>query len=129
MTMCAEGDISGIIELLKDIEENEDEESMSPAEIVRFQDPIEGMRTGLHVAVERMQQEAVWLLLWLASDLNTHVFPEEVSQAAEVLGAGRDTAGGTDIRSLRDEQERTAEDVAGTMGCWAALVGAGVLRA
>jgi len=130
MTMCAEGDVSGIIELLKDIDENEDEESMSLAEILRFQDPLTSMKTGLHVAIERMQQEAVWLLLWLASGLNTQVFPEEVSQAAEAMGASRDTAGGIDIRSLRDEQERTAEDAAGSMGnSWAGLLGAGVLRA
>jgi len=130
MIMCAEGDVSGIIELLKDIDEEEDEESMSPAEILRFQDPLDNRKTGLHVAIERMQQEAVWLLLWLASGLNTEVFPEEVSQAAERMGAGRDTADGIDIRSLRDEQERTAEDAAGSMGNrWAGLLGAGVLRA
>jgi len=129
MTMCAEGDISGIIELLKDIEENEDEGNMSPTDLLRFQDPLDGMKTGLHVAIEKTQQEAVWLLLWLASGLQTPVFPEEVSQAAEVMGAARETAGGVDIRSFRDEQERTAEDVAGSMGnTWAALLGAGVLR-
>jgi len=131
MTMCAEGDVCGIVELLKNIDENEDEESMSAAEILRFQDPLDGMRTGLHVAIESMQQEAVWLLLWLASGLNTEVFPEEVAQAVEMMGAGRDAAGGVDIRSLRDEQARTAEDVAGTRGnsFLAALLGAGVLGA
>jgi hypothetical protein len=131
MTMCAEGDISGIIELLKNIDENEeDEERMSSGEILRFQDPLDGMKTGLHVAIERTQQETVWLLLWLASGLLTQVFPEDVSHAAEVMGAGRETARGVDIRSLRDEQDRTAEDMAGSMGnSWAALLGAGVLRA
>jgi hypothetical protein len=130
MTMCGEGDISGIIELLRDIEEIEDQESMSPGEILRFQDPLDGMKTGLHVAIERTQQEAVWVLLWLASGLPTEVFPEQVSQAAEAMGAERETARGVDIRSLRDEQDRTAQDVAGSMGnTWAPLLGAGVLSA
>jgi hypothetical protein len=129
MTMCAEGDTSGIIELLRDTEENQDDESMPPGEILRFQDPLDGMKTGLHVAIERQQQEAVWLLLWLTSGLPTQVFPQEVSQAAEVMRAGRDTATGVDIRSLRDEQDMTAEEVAGSMGnTWAPLLVAGVLR-
>lgn len=130
MTMCAEGDVSGIMELLQDIDEIEEEGAMSPAEILRFQDPLDGMKTGLHVAIERSQQETVWLLLWLASGLQTHVFPEEVAQAAATMGADRETAAGVDIRSLRNEQEQTAEDVARSMGnSWAGLLGAGILRA
>jgi hypothetical protein len=68
--VCAEGDVSGIVELLQNLEEEEeDEESMSPGEILRFQDPLDGMQTGLHVGILRAQQEVVWLLLWLASGL------------------------------------------------------------
>ena len=129
MTMCGEGDIAGIIELLKAIEEDPDEGDMSPADLLRYQDPLDALKTGLHVAVERTQQESVWLLLWLASGLQTQVFPEEVSQAAEVMGASRATAQGSDIRGLRDKQGRTAEDVAKTLGStWAVLLGAGILR-
>jgi hypothetical protein len=51
--VCAEGDVSGIVQILKDIEESEDEEGMSPKEILRFQDPLDGMKTGLHVALLR----------------------------------------------------------------------------
>lgn len=126
--MCAEGDISGIVELLKDQEDNEDEDSMSPAEILRFQDPLDSSRTGLHVGIMREQEEVVWLLLWLASDLAPQAFPEEVSQTAQVMGAPRDTARGVDIRSLVDEQGRRAEDMARSMGnTWALLLGGGVL--
>jgi len=129
MTMCGEGDVTGVVELLKALEEEPDEGDMSPAELLRFQDPLDGMKTGLHVAIERSQQEAAWLLLWLASPLQTHTFPDEVVQAAESLEAGRETARGVDVRSLRDEQGRTAEDVAGNMGdSWSALLGAGILR-
>ncbi|KAE9378054.1 hypothetical protein N431DRAFT_435218 [Stipitochalara longipes BDJ] len=126
MTMCAEGDVSGIVELLQNLEE--EEESMSPEEILRFQDPLDRMQTGLHVSILRSQQEVVWLLLWLASGLSTQAFPEEVSRAAQVMGADRATARGVDIRSLRDEQGQTGEDLARMTGnVWAPLVERGIL--
>ncbi|CZS88062.1 hypothetical protein WAI453_000460 [Rhynchosporium graminicola] len=129
MTMCAEGDIGGIVELLEALEEEPDEGHMSPSELLRFQDPLDGMKTGLHVAIERSQQEAVWLLLWLASSLPIHAFPDEVAHAAESLEAGRETAPGVDIRGLKDEQGRVGEDVAGRMGnVWGGLLAAGILR-
>lgn len=127
--MCGEGDVTGVVELLKALEEEPDEGDMTPAELLRFQDPLDGMKTGLHVAIERSQQEAVWLLLWLTSSLQTHAFPDEVIHEAESLEAGRETAAGVDIRGLRDEQGRTAEDIAGGMGNeWAGLLAAGILR-
>lgn len=131
MTMCAEGDITGIVELLNVIEEDRDEEDMSPAELLRFQDPLEGMKTGLHIAIERSQQEAVWLLLWLASAVPTNVFPDEVVQAARTMGSERHYAAqGADLRGVRDEQDRTAEDIAsGMTPIWAGLLAAGVMRA
>ncbi|TVY30499.1 putative esterase [Lachnellula hyalina] len=129
LTMCAEGDVAGVVELLKAIEEDRDEDDMSPAELLRYQDPLDEMKTGLHMAIEKNQQEAAWLLLWLASSLPTAAFPDEVTQAAQVMNAGRETADAADIRSLRDVQHRTAEDWAQNMGgVWAGLVGAGVLR-
>lgn len=129
LTMCAEGDVGGIVELLNALEEDPDEGDMLPAELLRYQDPLDGNKTGLHVAIEKNQLEAVWLLLWLASEYPTSAFPEEVSRAAQVMGAGRETARGPEIRALRDEQGRNAEDVAGSMGnTWASLLGAGVLK-
>ncbi|CAL3971359.1 hypothetical protein PZA11_007865 [Diplocarpon coronariae] len=129
MTMCAEGDVAGIIELLKALVAEPDEGDMLPAELLRFQDPLDRMKTGLHVAIERSQQEAVWLLLWLASAAQTHAFPGEVIQAAETMDADRGTAEGVDIRGLRDEQGQTAEDVARGMGnAWAGLLSAGLLK-
>jgi hypothetical protein len=128
ITMCGEGDVSGIVELLKAIDEDPDEEDMPTTELLRYQDPLDGMKTGLHIAIEKSQQESVWLLLWLASGFPTASFPDEVLQATGAMGAGRETAQGPDIRGLRDEQNRTARDVAGTMGnTWAELLATGVL--
>jgi hypothetical protein len=129
MIMCAEGDVGGIVELLNAIEEDSDEGDISPAELLRHQDPLDGGKTGLHVAVEKSQQDVVWLLLWVASEFPTWGFPEEVANVAQAMGAGRETARGPDIRSLRDEQGRTAEDVARSMGdTWAGLLEAGFLK-
>ncbi|KAK0108383.1 hypothetical protein ONS95_003194 [Cadophora gregata] len=129
MTMCGEGDVTGVVELLKALQEEPDEGDMSPAELLRFQDPLDGMKTGLHVAIERSQQEAVWLLLWLASSLETDAFPDEVTRAAESLEVGRETVGTADIRALRDEQARNAEEVAAEMGdLWAEFLAGGFLR-
>lgn len=130
LTMCGEGDVAGIVELLQAINEDPDEDDMPTAELLRYQDPLDGMKTGLHIAIEKSQQESAWLLLWLASGLPTTSFPGEVVQASGAMGAGRETAQGPDIRSLRDEQNRTALDVAGTMGStWAGLLGTGALAA
>ncbi len=118
------------MQLLKDLEDNEDDEEMAPGEILRYQDPLDGMKTGLIVAILNGQQEVVWLLLWLTSGLHTQAFPEEVSRVAQVMGADRATASGVDIRTLSDEQSRTAEDLARSMGdTWGVLLGEGLLRA
>lgn len=143
MVMCAEGDVAGIVELLKNVssedeemddgdeDDERDEGSMTPSEIVRWQDPLDGGNTGLHVALEKGQEEVVWLLLWLGSSLEANVFPEEVTEAAKKMEAERSLGGagkGEDVRGLRDEAERTPGDVARSMGnSWAGLVTSGVL--
>ena len=55
--MCAEGDVEGIVELLKAIEEDPDEGDMSPVELLRYQDPLDGNKTGLHVAMRRTSRK------------------------------------------------------------------------
>jgi len=71
-------------------------------------------------------KEVVWLLLWLASGVQTLIFPKAVSQAAVTMGAGKGTARGPDIRGLRYEQ---GQDVAGGIeSTWAGLLGVGVLK-
>lgn len=127
--VCAEGDVAGIVELLQAIEEDSDEGDMSPAEILRYQDPLDGMKTGLHVAIEKSQQEVAWALLWLASGIPTSAFPEEVTRDAQVMGSGRQTTQGPDIRGLQTSSGTSVADVAeGMGGTWAALLGAGFLQ-
>jgi hypothetical protein len=110
--------------------EGEDEdESMSPAETLRYQDPLDGMKSALHVAIEKSQEEVVWLLLWLASKLDSSVFPRELVVAAQGMGAGRELAtAGSDIRELQDGQGLNAEQFAMRIGgSWNSLLESGVL--
>lgn len=112
--MCAEGDVGGIVELLQDVDADEDEDDgMDAATLLRYQNPLNGMRSGLHLAVEKGQEEVFWLLLWLASGLPTTNFPEALAQTALGMGLQRGEAGPgkEDIRFLKDGQGRTAGDL------------------
>ena len=124
--MCSEGDVGGIVELLQDVTS----EGADADGLIRYQDPLAGMKSGLHLAVEGQQEEVVWLLLWLSSRIPSDSFPPVARQAAEAMGLGRlnvDTDG--DVRALRDSEGRTAEDVAQmNQGAWEALLETGVLH-
>ena len=130
--MCAEGDVEGIIDLLRDTEQQQldDQEGGEPPikapQIIRYQDPLAGNKSGLHLAVERGQEEIIWLLLWMASSLPSHVFPEAAVQAAQAMGIQRpgDVPPAEDIRALKDDRGRTAESVAAEMGgaVWSAVL-------
>lgn len=133
--MCAEGDVGGIVELLQDVAADEADgavDGMDVATILRYQDPLNGMRSGLHVAVERNQEEVFWLLLWLASGLSTTAFPEAVSQASLGMGLqkGEVGPGKEDIRFLKDGQGRTAVDLCSAAGGqWQRFVDGGLFSA
>ncbi|KAK8138810.1 hypothetical protein PG984_002190 [Apiospora sp. TS-2023a] len=126
--MCSEGDVGGIVELLQDLEQ--DETSMSAGKLIRYQDPLAANKTGLHLAVEKGQEEVLWLLLWLASPLAAELFPEQALAAAQSLGVQRSsTSSADDIRAFQDNQGRTAEAVAsGLGGTLMKVVEAGVLH-
>ncbi|KAI1649159.1 uncharacterized protein F4817DRAFT_331998 [Daldinia loculata] len=129
--MCSEGDVGGIVELLRDAEQAQgDEPTMNAASIIRYQDPLADLQTGLHIAVEKGQEEVVWLLLWIASTLPTGSFPGEAVQIAQAMGIQRpSTLASEDIRALADNQGRTAETLAAEMsGYWASLVDSGTLH-
>ncbi|KAI1081328.1 hypothetical protein F5B20DRAFT_60870 [Whalleya microplaca] len=129
--LCSEGDVGGIVELLRDAEQGDAEEPrMNAAQLIRYQDPLANAKSGLHLAVEKGREEVVWLLLWIASTLPADAFPAEAMQAADAMGLQRPSElSSEDIRALTDDQGRTAEAVAAQMGhAWAAMVERGVLH-
>lgn len=144
LEFCREGDVSAVVELLKscgdDDDEDEDEDDMEDDdqgpkktmdEILRYQDPIGDMQSGLHAAVAGNSREIAWLLLLLASKLPELEFPALVYQEAASLAIMReDQTGKVDIRTLRDSQGRTAEQLAAEMGgVWHGWAGTGRLTA
>lgn len=124
--MCAEGDIDGAFELLY----HASEQVPDVGAMVRYQDPLSGMKSGLHLAVEHQHEGVVWLLLWLSSHVPLDAFPADARHAAESLGLGRLSIGpGEDIRALQDDRGKTAAEVAGEVnGCWLSLVETGLLN-
>lgn len=111
--MCAEGDIDGLVELVY----HSGDQVPDLGGMIRYQDPLSGMKSGLHLAVENRQEGVAWLLLWLSSSLPSDVFPLEARQSVESMGLGRlvvDTT--TDVRSLLDSEGRTASALAAQLG-------------
>ena len=113
--------------------EDEDDEGpqKTAEEILLYQDPLSNNESGLHAAAANGHREVAWLLLLLASEYPELEFPAIVFQEAASLGMMRptDTSGRVDIRSLRDANDRTAEDVAREAGTavWNGWIGNGRL--
>lgn len=141
LEICREGDVSAVVDLLKscdevdDEDEDEDMEDDTPVvkktadEILRYQDPIGDMQSGLHAAVAGGSREVAWLLILLASNLPELDIPALVYQEAASLGVMRsDQTGKVDIRSLRNAEGRSAEQLAAEMGgVWTGWPGTGRL--
>ncbi|CBY02369.1 hypothetical protein LEMA_P011560.1 [Plenodomus lingam JN3] len=139
LEFCREGDYKAVIDMLMDdnVEEDDDGEDVemgstdNPArevgidKLLRYQDPIGHMQSGLHAAVQAQSREVAWLLLLLASNLDLLEFPAEVFQEAESLGIMRGlTEDKVDIRSLKDADGKTAEDLAREIGgVWVGWIG------
>lgn len=103
--MCMEGDVGGIVELLRDVSD----EVQDLAAFIGYQDPLSEMKSGLHLAVEHSQEEVLWLLLWLCSTVPDGVFPETARQRAQATEVGRlSVTSDQDVRVLRDSQGQTA---------------------
>ncbi|KAL8699163.1 MAG: hypothetical protein Q9201_006156 [Fulgogasparrea decipioides] len=136
LEFCAEGDVGAILELVN----NQEDETLNDSgngggaaqstDVLRYQDPMGSMSTGLHVAISSGHDEIAWLLLLLASNLEPHLFPADVIQAAETLGVTReDQTGKVDIRTLQDSNNRTAENLAQELGGkWDIWIHAGWLK-
>jgi hypothetical protein len=143
LEFCREGDYAAIVDMLlsdevEEDDEDEDEEmgdSDQPGKevgadrMLRYQDPIGDMQSGLHAAVHAQSREVAWLLLLLASNLDLQEFPALVFQEAASKGIMRGlTEDKTDIRSLRDANGKTAEDIAKEVGgVWHGWEGTGRL--
>ena len=126
-TLAAAGDVSDMVDLLTDADADA---PLSAAQLLTWQDPLNGGRSALHVALEARQEEVVWLLLWLGSAAKREDFPEAVAQVAQAMGLPRPggaLAGGEDVRFVRDERGRTAGDVCLELGApWTRLVEGGL---
>ena len=148
LEFCREGDHRAIVDLLQSCSEGQslggegDDDvnvdalngqdalpTKTADEVLRYQDPIGEMQSGLHAAAANGNREVAWLLLLLASEFPELEIPALVFQEAATLGVMReDQEGKVDIRSLRDAQGRTAEDVAKEAGVvWNGWIGNGRL--
>ncbi|KAK7552339.1 hypothetical protein IWX49DRAFT_587347 [Phyllosticta citricarpa] len=144
LEFCRQGDVEAIVEMLQgghdddsDSVEDEDEDgdvdamdmdapSRDPVDLLRYQDALGDNSSALHAAVASGSQEVAWLLLLLSSNLDLGQFPPQVLDEAKQLGLARggDQAAKVDIRSLRDAEGRTAEDLAAMHGgVWQAWLG------
>ena len=115
---AGEGDVISMLDMLRvDEDDEEEEEEEQNIDLLRYQDPIGEMSSALHAAVNNNNVMVAWLLLWLASTLDTARFPQDISAQAQELELSRDSAiGKVDIRSLRDSEGMTAKQRAAALG-------------
>ncbi|KEF60260.1 uncharacterized protein A1O9_05110 [Exophiala aquamarina CBS 119918] len=118
LQFCREGDIDAIIHMIKDVDEQENDEEDEYSDVLEYSGTFEGIHgSGLHVAIRHQQQEVAWLLLALGSQLEWSKFPDAVIQAMQELGLQKeDRNSQSDIRSLKDSSDRTPADVAKEVG-------------
>ena len=137
LEFCGEGDVEAIVDLLNDGDDDgeQDEEGSGQGtsqsiDVLRYQDQLRSMGSGLHVAVQNQRMEVAWLLLLLASTLEMDQLPAAVLQAAQNLEVQReDQSGRVDIRSLKDSHGMTAEQrAAGIGGMWTEWLQSGRLK-
>ena len=130
--MAAEGDITGIVDLLRDAEQPQDEDDephMSAKQLFLWKDPLNGGKTMLHVAIESEQEEVFWLTLWVSSAAPSQLFPGPVAQIAQAMGLDRLPVAALeeDVRFLQDDRGAKAEDLCRQAGpAWAELVNQGL---
>ncbi|KAM0272230.1 hypothetical protein ACHAQH_008772 [Verticillium albo-atrum] len=127
--MCSEGDASGIVELLHDASAELGGDTVQLGHLIRYRDPLNSNKSGLHLAVERGREEVFWLLLWLASSLPTDSFPDSARDIAKAAHIGRLDISGDDIRSLQSDAGKSPYDIAQRMpDQWGIINETGILR-
>lgn len=125
LEFCREGDIDAVIHMIKE-ESEDDAEEEDQTDILRYVGTFEGISgSALHVAVRYQREEIAWLLLAMASEIDWSKFPQLVLQAMKSLGLSKDDRkGNPDIRTLKDDEGRTpqqlAEQVGGPWSSWVA---------
>ncbi len=131
--MAAEGDVSGIVDLLQDAERPAEEEEEGPRlnakQLFLWKDPLNGGKSIIHVAIESQQEEVFWLALWLSSATPGQLFPAAVVQAAQAMGLNRlpVSSAAEDVRFVKDNSGLKAEDLCKRAGSgWADLVSQGL---
>lgn len=130
-TMAAEGDVAGMVDVLRDVEADADVD-IGAAGLLRWPDPLNGGKTVMHVALEARQEEVVWLLLWLRSRVPETIFPHQAVSAARGMGVDRTESvpKSEDVRFVKDGQGRDAVAVAAEIGApWGSYLDAGLFAA
>ncbi|KAF2862968.1 hypothetical protein K470DRAFT_242302 [Piedraia hortae CBS 480.64] len=131
LELCREGDYRAVAELLKHVRDGMDD-SVNLQQVLLYQDPLNSHASALHCAAANGHREIAWLLLLMASTFPQTEMPAPVFQEAAALELMRpdNVSEHQDIRSLRDELNRTAEDVARTSGSpiWHGWIGNGRLQ-
>lgn len=126
---AGEGDAIPMMDMLKD--DGEDSDGEPSIDLLRYQDPIGGMSSALHAAVSNGNATVAWLLLWLASGLDTAQFPQQIVANAQEFELSRESAmGHPDIRTLKDSEGMTAQQHAVSIGgIWTEWLNLGWLNA
>ena len=123
---CRDGDLEAVLDLLQDDDEEDD---VLATDVLRYQDQLREMQSTLQAAIAGGNQNIAWLLLYLATDMPLDQLPHELVQQAQSIGLQRgDIVGKADVRSLKDLQGRTAEQIAMQVGDpWTSWIGTGRL--
>ncbi|KAL8322281.1 hypothetical protein RB597_008154 [Gaeumannomyces tritici] len=112
-------------------DDDDDDEAggLTVAQLLRYQDPLDDMKSPLHIAIEKNQAQVALLLLYMASGLPEDSFPGDALEVAKGLGLRRPTLASPedDIRALKDANGRTAEEYAYQAGGpWIKFIEAGM---
>ncbi|KAL8388328.1 hypothetical protein RB595_009306 [Gaeumannomyces hyphopodioides] len=136
-SMCAEGNAEELLAIIADVDSPADDYDgdddgaggLTVGQLLRYQDPLDDMKSPLHVAVEKNQAQVALLLLYMASGLPEDSFPGDALEVAKGLGLRRPTLPSPedDIRALKDANGRTAEEYAYQAGGpWIQFIEAGM---
>ncbi|KLU83672.1 hypothetical protein MAPG_02724 [Magnaporthiopsis poae ATCC 64411] len=135
-SMCAEGNAEELLAIIADVDSSPDDDdeagagaSLTVNQLLRYQDPLDSMKSPLHIAIEKNQAQVALLLLYMASGLPVDSFPGDALEVAKGLGLRRPTLAGPedDIRALKDANGHTAEEYAYKAGGpWIQFIEAGM---